>query len=73
MTTLELTREEILEDIKGYQERICKAQEKLSELPATVSTVKERRRVKNKRRIFLTEIDHVQGLISIAEEALNQF
>jgi hypothetical protein len=71
MTTLELTRKDILNDIEGYKERISKAREKLLGLPMA-TTVKDRRRIKEKRRILLAEIDHVRGLISIAGEALSQ-
>ena len=72
MTTLELTREEILDDIKGYQERICKAQEKLSELPAKGKTGKQTWKINNTRRKLLQEIEHVERLKSWAQEALNE-
>jgi hypothetical protein len=69
---LNLTKEDIQSDIKGFEDRICVAQQKLSLLPSVASTYKERRKIKCKKLILMKEIDHVRGLISIAEEALNQ-
>ena len=69
---LTITRQDIEQDIEGFETRIAGIQKRLFRLPATTATAKERKKIKNKRRIFLTEIDHVQGLISIAEEALDQ-
>jgi hypothetical protein len=67
-----LTKNEILNDIKNYESRILLAEKKLYALPAAGFTLKERKKIKNKRRALLSEIDHVRGLISMAEEALNQ-
>ena len=72
MTILELTRDDILKDIEAYEERIRNAREKLSEMPAAGSTLNEHKKIKIRRRTLSSEIDHVRGLISIAEEALNQ-
>jgi hypothetical protein len=72
MTILELTGDDILKNIEAYEKRIRNAREKLSELPAAGSTLKELKKIKNKRRALLSEIDHVRGLISMAEEALTQ-
>jgi MinD-like ATPase involved in chromosome partitioning or flagellar assembly len=69
---INLTKDDILSDIKAYEDRICVTQQKLSLLPSAASTYKERRKIKSKKLILLKEIDHVRGLISIAEEALNQ-
>jgi hypothetical protein len=72
MMILELTRDDILKDIEAYEERIRNARDKLSGLPAAGSTLKERKKIKIRRHTLLSEIDHVRGLISIAEQALNQ-
>jgi hypothetical protein len=69
---INLTKDDIQSDIKAYEDRIGVAQQKLSLLPSAASTYKERREIKSKKLILLKEIDHVRGLISIAEEALNQ-
>jgi hypothetical protein len=68
---LNLTKDDIQSDIEAFEDRICVAQQKLSLLPSVASTYKERRKIKSKKFILVREIDHVRGLISIAEEALN--
>ena len=67
-----LTRDEIIEDIKGFKDRIRIAKERLEALPSTASIYKERRNIKDQRRKLQQEITHVRGLISMAEEALGE-
>ena len=65
-----LTNEDILEDIRAFEKRIQDAKAKLSELPETASTWQARKKLKEKRRIFILEIEHVHRLVSMAEEAI---
>lgn len=69
MTTLVLTQGDILNDIAGFNDRIRIAQERLATLPSSPSTYKERKKLDGQRRKLQQEITHVQGLISLAEEA----
>ena len=70
MTALVLTREDILRDIAGFEDRIRIAKEKRSALPASASTFEERKKIKNERQRLLNEIQHVNTLIGYPEEAL---
>jgi len=70
MKYLELTRKDISNDIEVFKKRIRNAQEKLTALPQKASEFKERKKLKLKRRVLKQEIEHVQGLIAIASEAL---
>lgn len=70
MATLELTRREIFNDIEVFKKRIRNAQEKLAVLPQLANGYKERKKLRLKRRVLKQEIEHVDGLISIASEAL---
>jgi hypothetical protein len=65
-----LTDDDIRKDIKGFEKRIQDAKAKLSELPVTASTWQARKKLKEKRRIFILEIEHVHRLVSMAEEAI---
>jgi hypothetical protein len=65
-----LTDEDIRGDIKGFEQRIQDARDKLSELPETAGTWKEQKKLKEKRYILTSEIEHVKRLIDIAQEAL---
>lgn len=71
MTTLELTRRDILNDIEVFKERIRRAQEKLAALPEKANGYKERKKLRLKRRALKQEIERVNGLIMIAEAAVN--
>ena len=66
-----LTDEDILEDIREFEQRIQAARDKLSELPETADTWPAKKKLKEKRYILGSEIEHVKRLISIAEEALS--
>jgi chromosome segregation ATPase len=65
-----LTRDSIKTDIRAFAQRLAEAQHKLSELPATASNYKERRKIKTLRHKLRAEIEHVKRLISCAEEAV---
>jgi hypothetical protein len=65
-----LTDEDIRKDIRGFEQRIQDARDKLSELPATAGTLQARKKLQEKQRILTSEIEHVKRLIGIAEEAL---
>ncbi len=62
-----LTDQEIKADIQEYQKRISAAREKLESLPEGHLGKKR----EHQRRLFEDEIGHVEGLIRIATEALN--
>jgi hypothetical protein len=65
-----LTDKDILQDIENFKKRIQDAKFKLSELPATAGAWQAQKKLQEKRRILTSEIEHVKGLIGIAEEAL---
>ncbi len=67
---LELTKRDIQQDIEAFEGRIQIAMDKLSVLPSTASTPKERRGIRDRRRALLQEIEHVRALIALASEAL---
>ena len=69
-TLITLTNDMILDDIAGFQNRIQVAREKLDALPAAVINWKDHKKIKTKRRELESDIKHIRGLISIAEEAL---
>jgi hypothetical protein len=68
MTTLE----DILKDIAGFNNRIWIAREQLVALPSSPSTCKERKKMNDQRRQLSQEIEHVQRLILMAQEALDE-
>ena len=53
-----------------YQNRIKEAQLRLAGLPASVATYNERKRLQAQRRALNQDIEHIKGLIRIAEAAL---
>jgi len=65
-----LTETEIREDVQMYQDRIKEAQLRLAGLPASVATYNERKRLQAQRRALNQDIEHIKGLIRIAEAAL---
>lgn len=67
---LELTQSEIKADIRAYQDRIKQAQLKLAGLPASAATYNERKRLKTQRHALTQDIEHIKGLVRIAESAL---
>jgi hypothetical protein len=71
MQKLNLTDQEILDDIAGFKDRILAAQAKLEDLPAGKLPYKEHQKREKARKVYEADIDHVQRLIEIAEEALS--
>lgn len=67
-----LTDDELKEDLQGFYDRLQDARNKLSELPETAGTWKERKKLAEKKRILNDEIRHVHRLIDIAREALTE-
>ena len=72
MNQIVLTKEDILTDIEGFEERIRNAKNKLAAMSETASTSKERKKIMAQRRIHENEIVHVQRLISYAKDALRE-
>ena len=70
---LNLTREDVENDIAGFEARIQAARDKLNELPATASTYPERKRLKAARRKLESKIKHVGILQGYALSALAEF
>jgi hypothetical protein len=71
MTALELTRTDILNDIEVFKRRMRNAQEKLAVLSRKANGCKERKKLRLKRSALRQEIEHVNGLIVIAQGALS--
>lgn len=65
-----LTRNEILEDITAFEERIKTAREKLAMLPVGRLRFKDHKKREVSRKVYLDEIRHVERLKSYAVEAL---
>jgi len=66
-----LRDDELQEDIRGFEKRIQDARNKLLKLPVTTAgTWQARKKLKEKRYILTSEIEHVKRLIGTAEEAL---
>ena len=63
---MELNKEQIERDIQDYQDRLSKAQTKLNELPRKLKGLK----LRQTRRVLLSEIRHVRTLLDYAQEAL---
>ena len=63
---MELNKDQIEQDIETYQGRLSRAQTKLNELPRNLMGKK----LKQTRRVLLSEIRHVRTLIDYAQEAL---
>lgn len=68
---LTLTKSDIEKDIKGFEDRIATAQNKLDQLPTGSLPYHESKKRKHQRRKFKAEIKHVKKLISYAKEAIN--
>lgn len=67
----ELSKETIKADIKSYQDRLSKVQERLDALPPKGCISPEGRKLKRDRRELEVEIEHVKRLIGYAEGALD--
>ena len=65
-----LTEQEILDDIEDFKDRISAARQKLENLPEGYLSYSKHRKREKVRRDLQDNIDHIQKLIKIAEEAL---
>ena len=65
------TKEQIKSEIEEYEHRIRECRERLNLLPNTAPTFKERKKVKDTRRIILARIEQIGRMIVYAEDALN--
>lgn len=70
---IELTGQEIEQDITGFKARISAAQSKLESLPDGYLDFKKHKKREQQRRLLEDDIQHVQKLISYAQEALNEY
>ena len=70
MKLLELSQEDIRQDIRGFQARLSEAGRKLAGLPLDASTWQARKKLRAQRQALEAEVFHVKGLIRIAEGAL---
>lgn len=69
---IELTGQEIEQDITGFKARISAAQSKLESLPDGYLDFKKHKKREQQRRELEGEIEHIKNLIKIATEALNE-
>ena len=67
---LELSQEDIRQEIQAFQDRITAAKAKLAGLPLDASDWNERKRLRLQRQALEAEVIHVKGLIKIAMTAL---
>jgi len=67
-----ITDTEIKADIAQYQTRINQAMDKLQALPEPSGLWKQRKRIQQQRGLLLSEITHVQRLLSYATETLTE-
>lgn len=70
---MEITTEDILKDIEGFQSRVSIAREKLAMLPTGFLPYPEHKRREKQKRKLQAEVVHVGKLISIARENLPGF
>lgn len=66
-----LTDADIRKDIRGFEQRIQAARDKLAELPVGYLPYQKNKKREKQRRDLQAEIEHVQNLIGYAREALN--
>jgi hypothetical protein len=66
-----ITKSDIRTDIEKYKNRLSILQKRLKRLPFDGKT-REGRKLKSTRGQIKSEIAHVEGLISLAQEALNE-
>ena len=69
---LKLTNEDIQAEIRGFEQRIQNAKDRLSDPPVGRLSFKQHKCREQKRRDLQSEINHVSNLIKIAEEALEE-
>ena len=67
-----LTDQEILEDIEDFKDRISDARQKLADLPEGYLPYSEHRKREKKRQDLQDDIEHIEKLISIARETLEE-
>ena len=67
-----LTDQEIKEDIEEFQFRISIARQKIIDLPAGHIPVADHKKREKIRRDLQDDIRHIEKMISIALEALNE-
>ena len=65
-----ITYDELKKDLEGFYIRLQKARDKLAALPTTTETWQERKKLFEKKRVLLSEIQHVRKLIEIGNESL---
>ena len=68
---IQLTPEDIEQDIENFLTRIEQAKAKLANLPTGYFPYSEHKKREKQRRDLQTEIKHVENLIRIAQEGLN--
>lgn len=68
-----LTDDEIKQDILEFQDRISRRREKLENLPTGRLPYSEHRKREKVRRDLEDDIRHIQKLVQLATEALNEF
>jgi hypothetical protein len=66
-----ITKADIIVDIERYKQRLSILQKRLERLPFDGKT-REGRKLKSTRGQLKSEILHVEGLIKLAQEALNK-
>ena len=65
-----LTEADLLNDLAGYIARAILVEDRLAELPIMAPDWKAKKKLEEKRRVLNQEIKHVDNLIKIAQEAL---
>lgn len=65
-----LTDEELQQDLNKLYERLADSRYKLSELPSSVDSWKEQKKLDKKKKILRDEIKHIRKLIAIGQGAL---
>ena len=67
---MDITVADIEQDIKNFKDRISATKNKLEMLPVGFLPYPQHKKREKQRRDLKAEINHVQGLIAIAQEAL---
>lgn len=70
MESAEISTKTIEKDIKSFRKRLNQAQDKLTDLPKSAGTYRDRKKLKVQKHALSQEIEHVQKLIQIAQERL---
>lgn len=69
---LELSEQDIRQEIRGFQARLSEARRKLAGLPVIASDWQARKKLRIQRQALEAEVSHVEGLIGLAREALEK-